>query len=101
MLYKIDLLVMKLIKSLARTKFRSKVVIFHENLKYFDVIHVTFAIINNICTYKHDAWSAKLGHYMSCVKKIITNCGALWFKIDKKMLIGFSLHQYVFHFIRF
>jgi len=64
-------------------------------LKYFDVIHVMFAIINNICTYKHD------GHYLSCVKKIITNCGALWFGVDKKMLISFSLHQYVFHFIRF
>ncbi len=101
MLFKIGLLVMKLIKSLARTRFRSEVVIFHESLKYFDVIHVTFAIINNICTYKHDAWSTKLGHYMNCVKNIITNYGALWFRVDKKMLISFSLHQYVFHFIRF
>ncbi len=57
MLFKFALFVMKLIKSLARTRFRSKVVIFHENLKYFDIIHVTFVIIKNICTYKHDAWS--------------------------------------------
>ncbi len=92
MLFKIGLLVMKLIKSLARTRFRNKFVIFHENLKYFDVFHVTFVNINNICTYKHDAWSTKLGHYTSCVKKIITNYGALCFKVNKKLLINFSLH---------
>ncbi len=77
MLFKIGLLIMKLIKSSARTRFRNKVVIFHENLNYFDVLHVTFVIINNICTCKHDAWSTKLGHYTSCVKKIITNYGTL------------------------
>jgi hypothetical protein len=47
-LFKIGLLVMKLIKSLARTRFRSKVVIFHDFFLKTDVIHVTFAIINNI-----------------------------------------------------